>query len=126
MERLDRVAHGRKLAQIAAVIGREFSYDLLTAASQTDETHLRSALSQLEDADIIYRTGVSPSVRFAFKHVLLRDAVYNSLLRGKRQEIHADIAAVLETHFRDVIENRPEILAYHYSQAGKNELAIRC
>jgi predicted ATPase len=65
-------------------------------------------------------------VRFAFKHVLLRDAVYNSLLRGKRQEIHADIAAVLETHFRDVIENRPEILAYHYSQAGKNELAIRC
>ena len=126
MERLDRVAHGRKLAQIAAVIGREFSYDLLTAASRTDETDLRSALSQLEDADIIYRTGDSPSVRFAFKHVLLRDAVYNSLLRGKRQEIHADIAAVLETHFRDVIENRPEILAYHYSQAGKNELAIRC
>jgi class 3 adenylate cyclase/predicted ATPase len=126
MERLDRVAKGRRLAQIAAVIGREFSYDLLTAASRTDETDLRSALSQLEDADIIYRTGVSPSVRFAFKHVLLRDAVYNSLLRGKRQEIHADIAAVLETHFRDVIENRPEILAYHYSQAGKNELAIRC
>jgi len=125
MERLDRVAQGRRLAQIAAVIGREFSYDLLTAASRTDETDLRSALSQLEDADIIYRTGVSPSVRFAFKHVLLRDAVYNSLLRGKRQEIHADIAAVLENHFRDVIENRPEILAYHYSQAGKNELAIR-
>ena len=126
MERLDRVAHGRKLAQIAAVIGRECSYDLLTAASRTDETDLRSALSQLEDADVIYRTGVSPSVRFAFKHVLLRDAVYNSLLRGKRQEIHADIAAVLENHFRDVVENRPEILAYHYSQAGKNELAIRC
>ena len=126
MERLDRVAHGRKLAQIAAVIGREFSYDLLTAASRTDEKDLHSALSQLEDADVIYRTGASPSVRFAFKHVLLRDAVYNSLLRGKRQEIHADIAAVLEKHFRDVIENRPEILAYHYSQAGKNELAIRC
>ena len=98
----------------------------MTAASRTDETDLRSALSQLEDADVIYRTGVSPSVRFAFKHVLLRDAVYNSLLRGKRQEIHADIAAVLGKHFRDVIENRPEILAYHYSQAGKNELAIRC
>jgi predicted ATPase len=65
-------------------------------------------------------------VRFAFKHVLLRDAVYNSLLRGKRQEIHADIAAVLEKHFRDVVDNRPEILAYHYGQAGKNELAIHC
>ncbi len=126
MERVDRVTHGRKLAQIAAVIGREFSYDLLTAASRTNETDLRSALSQLEEADVIYRTGVSPTVRFAFKHVLLRDAVYNSLLRGKRQEIHADIAAVLETHFRDIVENRPEILAYHYGQAGKNELAIRC
>ena len=126
MERLDRVAQGRRLAQIAAVIGREFSYDLLTAASGTDESDLRSALSQLEDADIIYRTGISPSVRFAFKHVLLRDAVYNSLLRGKRQEIHADIANVLENHFRDLVENRPEILAYHYSQAGRNELAIRC
>jgi class 3 adenylate cyclase/predicted ATPase len=126
MERLDRVAHGRRLAQIAAVIGREFSYDLLSAASRTDETDLRFALSQLEEADVIYRTGVSPSVRFAFKHVLLRDAVYNSLLRGKRQEIHADIAAVLETHFREAVENRPEILAYHYSQAGNNELAIRC
>lgn len=125
MERLDRVSHGRRLAQIAAVIGREFSYDLLTAASRTDEIDLHSALSQLEDADVIYRTGISPSVRFAFKHVLLRDAVYNSLLRGKRQEIHADIATVLEKHFRDVVENRPEILAYHYSQAGNNQLAIR-
>jgi class 3 adenylate cyclase/predicted ATPase len=126
MERVDRVAHGRRLAQIAAVIGREFSYDLLCATSRTDETDLRSALWQLEEADVIYRTGVSPSVRFAFKHVLLRDVVYNSLLRGKRQEIHSDIAAVLETHFHEAVENRPEILAYHYSQAGNNELAIRC
>ena len=108
MERLDRVPHGRKLAQIAAVIGREFSYDLLTAASRNDETDLRSALSLLEEADIIYRTGISPTVRFAFKHVLLRDAVYNSLLRGKRQEIHADIAVVLENHFRELVETRPE------------------
>jgi tetratricopeptide (TPR) repeat protein len=126
MERLDRVALGRRLAQIAAVIGREFSYDLLSAASRANETDLRFALSQLEQADVIYRTGDSPSVRFAFKHVLLRDAVYNSLLRGKRQEIHADIASVLETHFHEAVENRPEILAYHYSQAGNNELAIRC
>jgi class 3 adenylate cyclase/predicted ATPase len=126
MERIDRVAHGRRLAQIAAVIGREFSYDLLTVASRTDETDLRSTLAQLEDADVIYRTGISPTVRFAFRHVLLRDAVYNSLLRGRRQEIHADIAAVLENHFRDLAENRPEILAYHYGEAGNNERAIRC
>jgi class 3 adenylate cyclase/predicted ATPase len=126
MERLDRVPHGRKLAQIAAVIGREFSYDLLTVASRTDETDLRSALSLLEESDVIYRAGISPSVRFAFKHVLLRDVVYNSLLRGKRQEIHADIAAVLKDHFPELVENRPEILAYHYSEAGNNPLAIRC
>jgi len=126
MERVDRVPNGRRLAQIAAVIGREFSYDLLNVASRAGEADLRSALSQLEEADIVYRTGVSPSVRFAFKHVLLRDVVYNSLLRGKRQEIHADIASVLEKHFREVVENRPEILAYHYGQAGNNPLAIRC
>jgi class 3 adenylate cyclase/predicted ATPase len=126
MERVDRLAQGRKLAQVAAVIGREFSYDLLTAASRTEESDLQTALSQLEAADIIYRTGISPSVRFAFKHVLLRDAVYNSLLRGRRQEIHADIAAVLEKHFGELAENRPEILAYHYGEAGNNEKAIRC
>lgn len=126
MERVDRVVHGRKLAQIAAVIGREFSYDLLTAASRTDESDLRSALSQLEEADIIYRTGISPSVRFAFKHALLRDTVYNSLLRGRRQELHADFAAVLEKHFGELAENRPEILAYHYGEAGNNERAIGC
>jgi class 3 adenylate cyclase/predicted ATPase len=126
MERLDRVANGRQLAQIAAVIGREFSYDLLTVASRTDETDLKSTLARLEAADIIYRTGILPTVRFAFKHALLRDAVYNSLLRGRRQEIHADIATMLETHFRDLADNRPEILAYHYSEAGNNENAIHC
>jgi class 3 adenylate cyclase/predicted ATPase len=126
MERLDRVSHGRQLAQIAAVIGREFSYDLLTVASRTDETDLRSTLSRLEAADIIIRTGLLPSVRFSFKHALLRDAVYNSLLRGRRQEIHADIAAMLATHFRELTDNRPEILAYHYSEAGNSEKAIRC
>jgi class 3 adenylate cyclase/predicted ATPase len=126
MERLDRVAQGRQLAQVAAVIGREFSYDLLTVASRTDETDLRSTLARLETADIIYRTGVVPSVRFAFKHALLRDAVYNSLLRGRRQEIHADIAVMLETHFHELVDNRPEILAYHYGEAGNNQKAIRC
>jgi class 3 adenylate cyclase/predicted ATPase len=126
MERLDRVVRGgRSVAQIAAVIGREFSYDLLALASRTDEKDLRSALSLLEEADIISRLEVSPSVRFAFKHVLLRDAVYDSLLRGKRRETHADIAAVLEDHFAELVENQPEILAYHYSEAGNNQSAIR-
>ncbi|MGA2895335.1 MAG: adenylate/guanylate cyclase domain-containing protein [Xanthobacteraceae bacterium] len=125
MERLDRVVRGgRSVAQIAAVIGREFSYDLLALSSRIDEKDLRSALALLEEADIISRLEVSPAVRFAFKHVLLRDAVYDSLLRGKRRETHADIAAVLEQHFAELVENQPEILAYHYSEAGNIPAAI--
>ena len=126
MERLDRVAPSRRLAQIAAVIGREFSHDLLSAASQIDEDDMQSALSLLEQADIIYRVGVSPFVRFAFKHVLLRDAIYDSLLRSKRQQIHADIAAILERDFPELAENQPEVLAFHYQEAGNHQLAIRC
>jgi class 3 adenylate cyclase/tetratricopeptide (TPR) repeat protein len=126
MERLDRVAPSRRLAQVAAVIGREFSYDLLSAASRIDEDDIQSALSLLEEADIIYRVGISPLVRFAFKHVLLRDVIYDSLLRSRRQQIHADIATVLEGDFREFVENQPEILAHHYQEAGNHQLAIRC
>ncbi len=126
MERLDSVAPSRRLAQIAAVIGREFSYNLLSAASQIDEDDMQSALSLLEQADIIYRVGISPFVRFAFKHVLLRDAIYNSLLKSRRQQIHADIATILEHDFPELAESQPEVLAYHYQEAGNHNLAIRC
>jgi class 3 adenylate cyclase/tetratricopeptide (TPR) repeat protein len=126
MERLDRVAPSRRLAQIAAVIGREFSYDLLSATSRIDEGEMQSALSLLEDADIIYRVGISPFVRFAFKHALLRDAIYDSLLKSRRQQIHADIATILESDYPELVENQPEVLAYHYQEAGNHQLAIRC
>jgi class 3 adenylate cyclase/predicted ATPase len=126
MERLDRVAPSRRVVQIAAVIGREFSYDLLAAASRLNEEDMVSVLSLLEQADIIYRVGISPSVRFAFKHVLLRDAIYDSLLRSKRQQVHADVAAILEHDFPELVENRPEILAYHFQEAGNHQRAIRC
>ena len=125
MERLDRVEPSRRVAQIAAVIGREFSCELLSATSQIDEDEMRSALSLLQQADIIYRVGISP-VRFAFKHVLLRDAIYDSLLKSKRQQIHAGIATILERDFKEVTENEPEVLAYHYQEAGNHQLAIRC
>jgi predicted ATPase len=126
MGRLDRVAPSRRLAITAAVIGREFSYDLLSAVMQIDEEDMLSALSLLEQADIIYRVDISPFVRFAFKHVLLRDAIYDSLLRSKRQQIHADIAAILEQDFPELAENQPEVLAYHYQEAGNHPLAIGC
>ncbi|UQR65598.1 AAA family ATPase [Bradyrhizobium sp. C-145] len=125
MERLDRVAPSRKLAMIAAVIGREFSYDLLSAVSQLDEDNILSALSLLEQADIIYRVDISPSLRFAFKHVLLRDAIYDSLLRSKRQQIHAEIAMVLEHDFPELAENQTEVVAYHHQEAGNHNSAIR-
>ncbi|MFZ0525237.1 MAG: adenylate/guanylate cyclase domain-containing protein [Xanthobacteraceae bacterium] len=123
MERLDRVAPGHRVAQIAAAIGREFSYDLLFVATGIGDTDLDSALSVLEQADIIYRVDVSPSVRFAFKHALLRDAIYNSLLRSRRQEIHAGIARILESHFKELVESQPEIVAHHYGEAGNHQLA---
>jgi class 3 adenylate cyclase/predicted ATPase len=124
MERLDRVPQGRRLAQTAAVIGREFSYELLSLAMRIDENDLRLTLARLEDADIIYRVGISPLVLFAFKHALLRDAIYSSLLKSGRRQMHADIAAVLETHFQEFTETQPEILAYHHSEAGNHELAV--
>jgi class 3 adenylate cyclase/predicted ATPase len=126
MERLDRVAPSRRVVQIAAVIGREFSYDLLAAASRLNEEDMVSVLSQLEQADIIYRVGISPSVRFAFKHVLLRDAIYDSLLRSKRQQVHSDIAAILKNDYPELVGNQPELLAYHYQEAGNHQLAIGC
>ncbi|MGY4625277.1 adenylate/guanylate cyclase domain-containing protein [Bradyrhizobium sp. USDA 4486] len=126
MERLDRVAPSRRLVQIAAVIGREFSYDLLSAASRMGDDDMLSALSLLEQADIIYRVGISPRLRFAFKHALLCDAIYDSLLRSKRQQIHADIAAVLQHGSSELAENQPQVLAYHYQEAGDHQSAIRC
>src|SRR5262245_47167416 len=125
MERLDRAAPSRRVAQIAAVIVREFSDDLLSAAARIDEEDMQSALSLLEQADIIYRVGISPFVRFAFKHVLLRDAIYDSLLKSKRQQIHADIAAILVHDFPKLVENQPEVLAFHYQEASNHQMAIR-
>jgi len=119
MERLDRVAPSRKLAQIAAVMGREFSYDLLSAASQIDDDEMLSALSLLDRLTSSIELGISPVLRFAFKHALLWDAIYDcSLLRSKRQQIHADIAAILEHDFSELGENQPQVLAYHYQEAG--------
>jgi class 3 adenylate cyclase/tetratricopeptide (TPR) repeat protein len=126
MERLDRAAPSRRLAQVAAVIGREFSCDLLSAVAQINESELQSALLLLEEADIIYRVGITPSVRFVFKHALLRDAIYDSLLRSRKQQIHSDIAAILESDYPELVESQPEVLAYHHQEAGNHQRAIRC
>ena len=116
----------RPIAQVAAVIGREFSCDLLSAVAQINESELQSALLLLEEADIIYRVGITPSIRFVFKHALLRDAIYDSLLRSRKQQIHSDIAAILESDYPELVESQPEVLAYHHQEAGNHQRAIRC
>lgn len=124
MARLDRLAPVREVAQIGAVIGREFSYELICHVAPTDEKSLKDALTQLTASGLIYRTGNPPQATYCFKHALVRDVAYQSLLKVSRQQHHKRIAQVLEERFPRTAEIRPEILAQHYSEAGQIERAI--
>ena len=123
--RLDRAPQARSVAQTAAVIGREFSYDVLLRVSSLTAPELESSLEHLTQSDIIKVIDTRPALRYAFKHALLRDAAYETLLRSSRRYVHAKVAAVLETHRPDVVAAQPELLAYHYSLAGNAEFAAR-
>jgi len=116
--RLDRLAEAKNVAQIAAAIGREFSYELLAELSPLDSSRLRGALAQLEHAELIYRRGTPPDATYAFKHALVRDAAYDSLLKSHREELHAELARVLESRFPETAFQEPELLAHHYTAAG--------
>jgi predicted ATPase/class 3 adenylate cyclase len=124
MARLDRLASVKVVAQIGAAIGREFSYELLAAVAGRSEADLQHALDQLVAAGLIFRRGTPPRVSLQFKHALVQDAAYSTLLRGRRQELHARIARVLEEAFPDIVDTQPELLAYHCTQAGLTEPAI--
>jgi predicted ATPase len=124
MARLDRLAPVRELAQVGAAIGREFSYELLAAVARRPEDELQSALEQLTAAGLVFRRGMPPRATFAFKHALVQDAAYATLLRARRQELHARIAEALEAHFPETAETQPELLARHYTEAGAFEAAI--
>ena len=113
MARLDRLARVKELAQMAACIGREFSHELLRAVSSLSDSALRDALAQLLDAELVFRRGAPSDVRYSFKHALVQDAARESLLKSKRQHIHARIATVLEEGFPAVAETEPETLAQH-------------
>ncbi len=117
MARLDRLATVKEIAQIGAAIGREFTYGLLNAVVGRDEASLRSALAQLEDAELLFRTGAPPDARYSFKHALVQDTAYESLLKSRRQVLHQRIARTLEERFPALAEAEPEILAYHFSRA---------
>jgi class 3 adenylate cyclase/predicted ATPase len=124
MARLDRLGPVKEVAQIAAAIGREFSYDLLAAVSPLSSSELQNALIQLIDTELVFRRGHSENGDYIFKHALVQDAAYQSLLKSARLQIHARIAETLEQHYSEVASVQPEIVAYHYSEAGLAELAI--
>jgi class 3 adenylate cyclase len=125
MARLDRLGPAAKeVAQIGAVLGREFAYELIVPVAQRDEGELQVALRQLNDAGLLFCRGTAPHSSYLFKHALVQDTAYGTLLRGRRQELHGRVAAVLERSFADLVERRPELLAHHLTAAGETERAI--
>jgi predicted ATPase len=125
MARLDRLVTAKAVAQYAAVIGRQFFYDLLQAVSQVDEVVLQRELGRLVEAEIVYQRGVPPHSTYLFKHALIQDAAYQSLLKSTRQQYHQRIAQVLEAQFPEATEGQPELLAHHYTEAGLIAQAVR-
>src|SRR5262249_29441201 len=124
MARLDRLATVREVAQLGATLGREFSYELIQAVSPLDEERLQQELTQLVEAEFFYQRGLPPRARYLFKHALIQDAAYQSLLKSKRQHYHHQIAQVLEQRFPETTEAQPELLAHHYTEAGLIEQAL--
>jgi len=122
--RLDRLATVREVAQMGAALGREFSYDLIRAVSPLDEASLQQALAKLVEAELLYQRGLPPQVRYIFKHALVQDAAYQSLLKSTRQQVHQQIARVLEGQFPDTVETQPELVAHHYTEAGLGGQAL--
>jgi len=122
--RLDRLAPVKEVAQIGAAIGREFSYPLLRAVAGREEPALRAALVQLEEAELLFCSGAPPDARYTFKHALVQDTAYETLLRSRRQILHRQIADALRGEFVAVAAAEPELVAHHLTQAGLDEPAI--
>jgi class 3 adenylate cyclase/predicted ATPase len=123
MARLDRLGTAKEVAQIGAAIGREFSHALLAAAARKPEEQIGSALDRLIRAGLLFRQGVPPYASYLFKHALVQDAAYGTLLREPRRALHARIAEALEGQFPEIAESRPELLAHHCTEAGLIEKA---
>ena len=124
MARLDRLGTAKEVAQIGAAIGREFSHDLLAAVACKPEEELAQSLERLTAAGLLSRQGIPPQANYVFKHLLIRDAAYGTLLRSRRQELHAQIVSVLQREFAELVVSQPELLAHHCSEAGMIAEAI--
>jgi predicted ATPase len=124
MARLDRLVTAKAVAQYAAVIGRQFPYDLLHAVSHLDEAMLQHELGRLVEAEIVFQRGLPPQATYTFKHALIQEAAYQSLLKSTRQQYHQRIAQVLEARFPALCATQPELLAHHYTEAGLRAQAL--
>ncbi len=124
MARLDRLSTVRETAQLGATLGREFTYELLQAVSPLDEATLQKDLARLVEAELLYQKGLPPQAQYVFKHALIQETAYQSLLKSKRQQYHRQIAQVLEERLPEAKEIQPELLAYHYTEAGLRREAI--
>jgi class 3 adenylate cyclase len=121
LARLDRLAAVREVAQIGAALGRQFSHELIAAVMRMPRPQLDDALAQLVGAELIYRRGTPPDAEYTFKHALVQDAAYGTLLRSRRQQLHARIAATLEGRFPEIVAAQPAVLAHHCEEAGLTE-----
>jgi predicted ATPase len=124
MARLDQMNTAKEVAQLGSVLGREFAYGMLQALYWQDEATLQSALAQLVQAELLYQRGRPPRARYLFKHALIQDAAYASLLRSVRQGYHRQMAQLLEARFPEVVETQPELVAHHYTEAACPDQAI--
>jgi tetratricopeptide (TPR) repeat protein len=124
MARLDRLVTAKGLAQLGAVIGRQFPYELLQAVSHLDEPTLQRELARLVDAELLYQRGMPPQATYTFKHALIQDAASQSLLKSTRQQYHQRLAQVLEERFPETTAAQPEVLAHHYTEAGLSAQAV--
>jgi class 3 adenylate cyclase/DNA-binding response OmpR family regulator/predicted ATPase len=124
--RLDRLGPVREIAQIGAAIGREFSYRLLAAVAPVSSPSLQTALAQLTACELIFARGEPPDSTYIFKHALVQDAAYTTMVRSKRQQLHSRIADALVEGFPETVETQPELMAHHFGQAGLTERAVEC
>jgi class 3 adenylate cyclase len=125
LARLDHLAPVKEVAQIGAAIGREFSHELLAAVTDRPEDQLRDALDQLVSSELVFRRGSPPEATYSFKHALVRDAAYGTLLKSRRQHLHARIAQVLEEQFPGIAESQPALLAHYFTEAGLTANAVK-
>ncbi len=118
MARLDRLATVKEVAQLAATLGREFPYELIRAVSPLDEEALQRELARLAEAELLHQRGVPPQARYIFKHAMIQETAYQSLLKSKKQQYHQQIAWALKKQFPETRDTHPELVAHHYRRRG--------